>query len=126
MAAVLTLFRTLSGRESCSFSGLAETPEAPADEEDTDGRRGLISSGMRVTLDTWAPATRTSPQPLPPIGYHASIALSKLFLYTRGPQARWAGILLPVRSEDIGAWLPAGGSRRCPSAIKDTLRDIGG
>src|ERR1017187_8972995 len=73
MAAVLTLVRTPPGRESCSFSCSGETPEAPADDGDTAGRRDLVSSGMKVTLGiratgdpnpACAPAADRLPRPL--------------------------------------------------------------
>jgi hypothetical protein len=47
MAAVLTLDSTLSGAESCSFSGSAEPLEVPADEGDTADRGGFAGSGMK-------------------------------------------------------------------------------
>ena len=71
MAAVLTLDRTLSEAESCSFSWSGETLEVPPDEEDTAGRSGLVSSGMKGESGIGAPAARTSAHALPPIGYHA-------------------------------------------------------
>ncbi len=46
--------------------------EAPADEEDTAGRNGLVLSGIEGYFRHSVGATRAPPLPLPPIGYHGS------------------------------------------------------
>src|SRR5208282_4593683 len=62
MAAAPTLDRTRPEVESCSSSCSDESPEIPSDEEDTAGRRGLVSSGMEVTL-----GTQSTGDPMPPV-----------------------------------------------------------
>src|SRR5580693_9096191 len=71
MATVLTLDRTRSGEESCSFSGSDERSEVPADDGATVGRRGAVWSGIQGYFGAWGAGDSKPPLPLPPIGYHA-------------------------------------------------------
>src|SRR5258706_7503614 len=73
MATVLTLGRTPSRAESCSFSESTGPWEVPADEGDTAGRNGPAGGGVKGYFGLWGgggenallPPARLLPPPQP-------------------------------------------------------------